>query len=149
MQDWDTSFDGDVSSSNHLLPSEPLVQITTNKPILWCIEIKPNLPKLKASTSTSSNVQRQRSTGGSSRPKVAEVSQGIKDLSMGLAKAAQGVERELEKLHSANASGSGSVTKAPHGPRDEPHDSHDEAGSSPIVQNTDKLREEAGWSRLD
>jgi thiamine pyrophosphokinase len=44
--DWETSFDGDISSSNHLLPSEPLVHITTSRPILWCIEIKPDLPDL-------------------------------------------------------------------------------------------------------
>jgi thiamine pyrophosphokinase len=44
--DWETSFDGDISSSNHLLPSEPLVHIRTSRPILWCIEIKPDLPDL-------------------------------------------------------------------------------------------------------
>lgn len=150
VQDWETSFDGDVSSSNHLLPSEPLVQITTNKPILWCIEIKPNLPMLSnASTSTSSLVRRQRSIGGPSRPKVAEIPQGIKDLSVGLAKAAQGVGRELEKLQSVNVSGSGLSTQLPREAQAEPHDPQDVAEPSPKVRNTDKLREEAGWSRLD
>jgi thiamine pyrophosphokinase len=149
--DWETSFDGDVSSSNHLLPSEPLVQITTNRPVMWCIEIKANLPKL-VTASTNTSVKRQSSSGGPSRPKVAEVSQGLRDLSIGLAKAAQGVGRELEKLQSASASGSGSGFKPSQQAGAEAHDSHDEGAkeeASPPVRNTDKLREEAGWSRLD
>ena len=44
--DWVTSFDGQISTSNHLVPSEPLVHITTSRPIMWCIEVKGNLPSL-------------------------------------------------------------------------------------------------------
>ncbi|WVQ91115.1 thiamine pyrophosphokinase [Cryptococcus gattii] len=38
--DWDTSLDGNLSTSNHLLPEEPVVWIETSKPILWTIEIR-------------------------------------------------------------------------------------------------------------
>ncbi|ORX41277.1 Thiamin pyrophosphokinase [Kockovaella imperatae] len=41
--DWATSLDTSVSTSNHLLPSEPVVQVQTSRPLLWCVEIKPNL----------------------------------------------------------------------------------------------------------
>jgi thiamine pyrophosphokinase len=40
LEDWVTSFDGEVSSSNHLLPSEPVVYVKTDNPVLWCIEVK-------------------------------------------------------------------------------------------------------------
>jgi thiamine pyrophosphokinase len=39
-RDWTTSFDGDVSTSNHLLPSEPVVYLKTDNPVLWCVEVK-------------------------------------------------------------------------------------------------------------
>ena len=38
--DGETSFNGLVSTSNHLLPEEPIVTIQTDQPLLWCIEIK-------------------------------------------------------------------------------------------------------------
>ena len=41
--DGPTFFDGLVSSSNHLLASEPVVYIKTSRPVLWCMEIKPHL----------------------------------------------------------------------------------------------------------
>lgn len=41
-------MDGLLSTSNHLLPEHPAVWLRTNKPILWCIEIKDSLPVLPA-----------------------------------------------------------------------------------------------------
>lgn len=38
--DWSTSFDGEVSTSNHLLPSQPVVSVETDRPILWCVEVR-------------------------------------------------------------------------------------------------------------
>lgn len=38
--DWDTSLEGNLSTSNHLLPEEPVVWIETSKPILWTVEIR-------------------------------------------------------------------------------------------------------------
>ncbi|WWC72139.1 uncharacterized protein I206_106099 [Kwoniella pini CBS 10737] len=32
---------GDVSTSNHLVPSIPLITIETSRPVLWTCEIKP------------------------------------------------------------------------------------------------------------
>ncbi|KAI0749579.1 thiamine pyrophosphokinase [Daedaleopsis nitida] len=36
-----SSFDGLVSTSNHLVPSEPVVTIKTTKPIWWTMELRP------------------------------------------------------------------------------------------------------------
>lgn len=38
--DWHTCFDGEVSTSNHLLPSEPIVTVETDAPVLWCVEVR-------------------------------------------------------------------------------------------------------------
>lgn len=38
--DWDTSLEGNLSTSNHLLPEEPVVWIETSRPILWTVEIR-------------------------------------------------------------------------------------------------------------
>ncbi|OXM77107.1 thiamine pyrophosphokinase [Cryptococcus neoformans Bt63] len=38
--DWDTSLEGNLSTSNHLLPEEPVVWVETSKPILWTVEIR-------------------------------------------------------------------------------------------------------------
>jgi thiamine pyrophosphokinase len=38
--DWSTSFEGDVSTSNHLLPEEPVVFLSTDRPVLWCVEVR-------------------------------------------------------------------------------------------------------------
>lgn len=35
-----SSFDGMVSTSNHLLPEEKEVKVTTSKPIWWTAELK-------------------------------------------------------------------------------------------------------------
>ncbi len=37
---WRTSFDGDVSTSNHLLPDEPAVYLRTDQPVFWCVEVR-------------------------------------------------------------------------------------------------------------
>nr|XP_019010453.1 thiamine pyrophosphokinase [Kwoniella pini CBS 10737]OCF49234.1 thiamine pyrophosphokinase [Kwoniella pini CBS 10737] len=39
--DWETSLNGSVSTSNHLVPSIPLITIETSRPVLWTCEIKP------------------------------------------------------------------------------------------------------------
>ncbi|KAI0787935.1 thiamine pyrophosphokinase, partial [Fomes fomentarius] len=36
-----SSFDGLVSTSNHLLPDEPVVTVRTTKPIWWTMELRP------------------------------------------------------------------------------------------------------------
>ena len=36
----DSFFDGMVSTTNHLLPEEPIVYIKTSKPIVWTVELK-------------------------------------------------------------------------------------------------------------
>ncbi|KIM64033.1 hypothetical protein SCLCIDRAFT_1213867 [Scleroderma citrinum Foug A] len=36
----ESSFDGLVSTSNHLLPEEPFVAIQTSRPIWWCVELR-------------------------------------------------------------------------------------------------------------
>ncbi|KAI0090171.1 thiamine pyrophosphokinase [Irpex rosettiformis] len=38
--DTDSCFDGMVSTSNHLLPEEPIVYVKTSKPIVWTAELK-------------------------------------------------------------------------------------------------------------
>ncbi|KAI9632252.1 thiamine pyrophosphokinase, partial [Dioszegia hungarica] len=42
--DGETSMDGLLSTSNHLLPENPAVCLRTSRPVLWCIEIKDPLP---------------------------------------------------------------------------------------------------------
>ncbi|KAI0768054.1 thiamine pyrophosphokinase [Trametes elegans] len=39
-----SSFDGLVSTSNHLLPDEPVVTVKTTKPIWWTMELRPLTP---------------------------------------------------------------------------------------------------------
>ena len=36
-----SSFDGLMSTSNHLLPDEPVVTIRTSRPIWWTMELRP------------------------------------------------------------------------------------------------------------
>jgi len=36
----ESSFDGLVSTSNHLLPEKPFVTIQTSRPIWWCVELR-------------------------------------------------------------------------------------------------------------
>lgn len=43
-KDWDTSLEGNLSTSNHLLPENPIIYLKTDKPILWCVEIRDPLP---------------------------------------------------------------------------------------------------------
>ena len=44
-----SSFDGLVSTSNHLLPGEPVVTINTTKPVWWSMELRPlTAPEPKA-----------------------------------------------------------------------------------------------------
>lgn len=70
--DWDTSFEGSVSTSNHLLPTEPIVRLTTSRPILWCIEVKPSLPSINHMRSAyerySDNASQQSSSESMSSP---------------------------------------------------------------------------------
>ncbi|WWC91848.1 uncharacterized protein L201_006795 [Kwoniella dendrophila CBS 6074] len=39
--DWETSLNGNVSTSNHLVPENPIIQIETDRPVLWTCEIRP------------------------------------------------------------------------------------------------------------
>ena len=36
----ESSFDGLVSTSNHLLPAEQFVTINTSRAIWWCVELR-------------------------------------------------------------------------------------------------------------
>lgn len=38
--DTESSFNGLVSTSNHLLPEEPTVYVKTDKPIVWTAELR-------------------------------------------------------------------------------------------------------------
>lgn len=38
--DWLTSFDTQISTSNHLLPENPTAVITTSRPVYWTMEIR-------------------------------------------------------------------------------------------------------------
>lgn len=38
--DWLTSFDTQISTSNHLLPENPTVVVTTSRPVYWTMEIR-------------------------------------------------------------------------------------------------------------
>ncbi|KAH7911087.1 thiamine pyrophosphokinase [Hygrophoropsis aurantiaca] len=40
LSDTESSFDGMVSTSNHLVPEEDMVWIKTSQPIWWCAELK-------------------------------------------------------------------------------------------------------------
>jgi thiamine pyrophosphokinase len=40
LDESESSFDGLVSTSNHLLPEEPFVMIKTSQPIWWCAELR-------------------------------------------------------------------------------------------------------------
>ncbi|KAF9236264.1 thiamine pyrophosphokinase [Melanogaster broomeanus] len=40
LDERESSFDGLVSTSNHLLPEEPFVTIKTSRPIWWCAELR-------------------------------------------------------------------------------------------------------------
>ncbi|KAH9902785.1 thiamine pyrophosphokinase [Cubamyces lactineus] len=44
LTDHPSSFDGMVSTSNHLVPEEPVVSIKTTKPIWWTMELRPLAP---------------------------------------------------------------------------------------------------------
>ncbi|RDX57588.1 thiamine pyrophosphokinase [Lentinus brumalis] len=49
LTDHPSSFDGMVSTSNHLLPDEPVVSIKTTKPIWWTMELRPIAPPSRRS----------------------------------------------------------------------------------------------------
>ncbi|KAI0649262.1 thiamine pyrophosphokinase [Trametes meyenii] len=51
-----SSFDGMVSTSNHLLPEEPVVSVRTTKPIWWTMELRP-LTEAKIAAETKPPVQ--------------------------------------------------------------------------------------------
>jgi len=94
--DWSTSFDGRVSTSNHLLPDQPVVHVLTSRPILWCVEIKPDLgsPSPKAT----------RRYDASKSPDYM-MTKGIKELGVGVVRAAGEVGREFERLRGGVLSG--------------------------------------------
>ncbi|KAL1413673.1 thiamine pyrophosphokinase [Vanrija albida] len=83
---WVTSIGGELSTSNHLLPSEPAVFLETTAPVFWTVEIQPNLaiPLLKSPLSPAD-----------------EVARGVKDLGMGIARAAGEVRKDFGRRLSA------------------------------------------------
>jgi hypothetical protein len=78
-------------------------------------------------------------TASTSRPK--SIEKGIRDLSIGMAKAAEGVGRELEKLAARDA-------RPPTTQKREENGGLLDREDTP-PRTTDKLREEAGWSKLE
>jgi thiamine pyrophosphokinase len=80
--DWVTSLDGELSTSNHLLPSEPVVFLETTAPVFWTVEITDSLPPLTPSA---------RSPALISPSAADELSRGVKEFGAGLARAAGGV----------------------------------------------------------
>lgn len=63
--DWETSIEGQLSTSNHLLPSEPVVLVDTTAAVVWTVEIRPG-PSMPRTGSTS------------------DVARGVKDFSAGV-----------------------------------------------------------------
>lgn len=80
-----------MSTSNHLVPGEDLVHITTDAPIWWCIEIKQQLDSLPE--------RRESHTAPPlGLPKQEDFQRGFKELGAGVARVAEGVGKELEWL---------------------------------------------------
>lgn len=73
--DWVTSFDGEISTSNHLVPSEPVVFISTSRAILWCIEVKSSLPRVTSRSKKTVSI-------------VEDLSRGMRDLGKSVVAAA-------------------------------------------------------------
>lgn len=115
----------------------------TNKPVMWCVEIKPNLPPLPSLSS----VHRHKSLSNRSTTLrgTEELSKGIRDLSAGMAKAAEGLGRELEKLQSTRSTRNSSAGPS-RSQRDEVLPDEDRRQTA---TSTDRLRQESGWMRLD
>ena len=86
--DWVTSLGTSVSTSNHLLPSEPAVYLKTSRPVLWCIEIKPHLDNPSSST---------REPTRDVKSPVEDISKGISELGQGMVRAAGEVGTNIGK----------------------------------------------------
>lgn len=80
--DWVTSLGGDLSTSNHLLPSEPAVLLETTAPVFWTVEISAplSLPNMRSPLSPAD-----------------EISRGVKELGVGFVRAAGNVGRRLSR----------------------------------------------------
>lgn len=109
---------------------------------MWCIEIKENLPTLIKTSSA--RRQKSVSSRSTSHRGTDELSKGIRDLSVGMAKAAEGLGRELEKLQSRPRDSSAGRSKKPEEEKILSSGDEEEAATS-----TDRLREESGWKRLE
>ncbi|KAL7424596.1 thiamine pyrophosphokinase [Cryptotrichosporon argae] len=79
--DGPTAFDGLVSSSNHLLPDEPVVRLETDRPLLWTVEVRPLAP---ARTHAHAHAPVEHGVGNG-------VARGAVALGMGLARRAEDV----------------------------------------------------------
>ena len=64
VADTPSSFDGLVSTSNHLLPDEPVVTVRTTRPVWWTMELRP-LVAPEAKTLKPENVPVLDTFGGS------------------------------------------------------------------------------------
>lgn len=135
---WVTSIGGELSTSNHLLPSEPAVFLETTAPVFWTVEIQPNLaiPLLKSPLSPAD-----------------EVARGVKDLGMGIARAAGEVRKDFGRRLSARQVPSHPA--APNGvglgERERERERGERAG---LVRNSDdeyaeRERDVDGYAQLD
>lgn len=80
--DWVTSLEGELSSSNHLLPSEPAVLLETSAPIFWTVEIRPLTAPIMRSPMSPAD----------------ELSRGVKELGVGFVRAAGGVAQGVNNF---------------------------------------------------
>jgi len=127
------------------------VHISTSRPVLWCIEVKPTLGSLSSPKAPRRDSHREiiRPPGtGTKAPSSAtdELSRGIRELGLGVARAAEGVGKELEWLTGGRGGRKPSlkVFGNEREPLVEDGDAEDVGGDPGIV-----VREEAGWKRLD
>jgi hypothetical protein len=70
------------------MPSEPVVRVSTSRPVLWCVEIRDPLPPLSPSQSRLTESSRTAD----------ELTRSIRDLGLGVARAADGFGKEFERM---------------------------------------------------
>ena len=114
---------------------------------MWCLEIKPNLPTLPR---TGPGAERNGSIKTKSKiHRVDDIPKPIRDLSIGMAKAAEGLGRELEKLQSAPTRAPRSTKSVQEKETHVPVPVASTGEERKSATSTDQLRQEAGWTRLD
>lgn len=127
--DWVTSLGGEVSTSNHLLPSEPAVFVETSEPVFWTVEIREGLgtPQLRSPSTAD------------------ELSRGVKELGVGIARAASGVAgvgRGLGRRLSSRQgpSANGEQNKERDWERDREERERDKRERTGLVRSTSDMR---------